>query len=466
MESDSNPPVENEILLNLSFVPKWAQAPAGQNPYAHFPDPGRDSRMGDSRRPYGAQGAARVGGRSGDRPSRDDRRDRRAPRRDERHPDAPGPRREPVARPAERPAPPETQVPPMDVRFLPERKYLGAVVKRIQKSRRAYPLAKLAGLFLSNPDFHLVKFELEGRTEPGHRLAQCDVCKALFLSATAAIEHFSASHREDYFTAQERELPPPTGQFNCVVRCRMGGDVLGPPNHHSYNDRLLELHTSRCPDLSLDEFRRTLETIHDPEAVEAWKTSCRIQRVTVRRDDPEAKPVPPAEVKNWLAGQATAHVHEVSRAVLPAPVARASRDRIIQSLVRETWNRESRFPLSLMISLRPAMRHMGLHLFKAGGNMTFVTAVSPAPIDPAHAIEPIRQALQYVQAHPGTTREIMLKDLFPEGPPEAIQAVVSHLLWLTDKGHLIEFFDGSLAVPSHLPAPVRKPPGTRAPAGS
>lgn len=458
MEPEPNASVDNEILLNLSFVPKWAQAPVGANPYADFKDTGRDSRPPDSRRGRGSE-------RFGREPSpfrREPGRDRRAPRREDRG-EAPGPRPSSGERPAARPAAFDAPLPPVEIRFLPERKYLGAVVRRIQKSRRAFPMAKLAGLFLSNPEFHSVKFDLGNSPPPGLRLAQCDVCKALFLDPGEARAHFGTAHREEFFAVQERELPEPVGQFTCVVRCRTGGELLGPPNHHSYNDRLLELHSERFSHLSLDEFRRTLETVHDPAQVEAWKTSCRVQRVTVRRDDPEARPVPPAEMKAWLTAQAAAHVHEIHRAVVPAPVARASRDRALQALVREAWTRESRFPLSLMIALRPALRHMGLHMFKAAGNITFATAVAPAPLDPAHAVEPIRQALGYVAAHPGTTRDQMLDDLFPAGQPEARHEVVSHLQWLTDKGHLIEFFDGSLAVPSHLPASFRSshPAGER-----
>ena len=43
----------------------------------------------------------------------------------------------------------------------------------------------------------------------------------------------------------------------------------------------------------------------------------------------------------------------------------------------------------------------------------------------------------------------MLKDLRPEaseGSPEP-QDVLSHLSWLIEKGHIIEFFDGTLSVP-------------------
>lgn len=453
MEQETNPSVDSEVLLNLSFVPKWAQAPVGVNPYADFRDTGRDARPPDVRR---GRGGPERAGREPAPFRREPSRDRRGPRREERG-GAPGPRPASGERTVPRPPPAEAPLPPVEIRFLPERKYLGAVVRRIQKSRRAYPLAKLAGLFLSNPEFHSVKFDAGTPAPPGLRFAQCDVCKALFLDPGEARAHFGAAHRDEFFVVQERELPEPTGQFLCVVRCRTGGELLGPPNHHSYNDRVQELHAERFSHLTLDEFRRTLETVHDPALVESWKASCRVQRVTVRRDDPEARAVPPAELKTWLAEQAAAHVHEIHRAVVPAPVARSTGDRALQTLLREAWTRESRFPLSLMISLRPAFRHMGLHLFKAAGNITFATAIAPAPLDPAHAVEPIRQALGYVAAHAGTTRERMLDDLFPDGRPEARHEVVAHLQWLTDKGHLIEFFDGSLAVPSHLPASFRSP---------
>jgi len=458
MESDSNPPVENEVLLDLNFIPKWAQASIGENPYAHFVETGRERYPTESRPSRGGPRMDR-GGREGKVPSRNARRDGRPPARETaRSSEGPSERRFDSAQTSDRMSHESLmQAPPVEVRFLPERRYLSAVVKRIQRSRRAFPLSRLAGLLLSNPDFHLVKLEIAGDADPRWHLAQCDVCKMPFLDTAAALDHFSAVHRQDYFTALEREAPPPSGQFTCVVRSRLGGELLGPPNHHSYNDRILDLHATRFSHISMDEFRRTLETVHDLEAVEAWKKECQIQRVIVRRDDPEGAPVPAAEVKTWLAQQAVVHVHTVKRMVIPAAVARAAQDRAIQRLVRDAWSKESRFPMTLMIALRPALRHMGLHVFKAAGNMTFITAVSPSPMDSTHAIEPIRKALLYVDTHPGCTREEMLKDLFPQ--PEESDAdrreVVTHLQWLADKGHVIEFFTGALAVPSHLPATLR-----------
>ncbi|MDZ4198727.1 MAG: hypothetical protein U1E27_05500, partial [Kiritimatiellia bacterium] len=263
MESEPNQPVDGDVLLHLNFVPKWARGASTANPYADFAGSDR-GRERDSRDRSPSRGGSRPerGGRDRDRAPGGERRmgDRssrpsgdRFPRSDSRAPHTPASRPEPAV---------PNALQWVEVRFLPERRALGAAVKRIQKSRRAFPLSELAGVFLSNPDFHQVKLEFSRQAPPGTRLAQCDLCGRLFLDASAAREHVAGAHREDFFTVETRELPPPTGVFTCVARCRIGNILLGPPNHHSFNDRLMELHSTRFSNLSLDEFRRNIETVH------------------------------------------------------------------------------------------------------------------------------------------------------------------------------------------------------------
>jgi hypothetical protein len=109
---------------------------------------------------------------------------------------------------------------------------------------------------------------------------------------------------------------------------------------------------------------------------------------------------------------------------------------------------ENRFPRTLMLALRPALRHMDMHFFKAG-SVTFVTAVHPAPINPDFAVPAIRDAVRYLAGHPGVTRAQMLEELFPGAPAESEDRVAleRNLQWLIEKGHVIEFFDHTLALP-------------------
>ena len=460
-------PERADLALELNFVPTWARRPPTENPYADGRFEGRESRGAEERHEgrerfrAGAPGARgrgferrpprREGGlaapKSADggssRPPREARRGRPAPER-------PAPAgAAPSAAP--RPAPL-----PIEIHFLPERRRLGAAAHRIHATRRAYPLSELAHLFLAKPEFYEVKIErARGAAEP-LKLYLCEADRMVFLQREEALAHAVARHSDRFFEARETELGPPQGQFVCVARCRRSGRLLGPPNHHAYNENLLQAHDEVAPELTLDEYRREIETVRDPEVIEQWKREASKVTLYHRRDMPDAPPLKPHEARALLRDQlAPALIREVSHATVPAAVAMNLEDERLRALLRDAWSRESRFPMSLMYALRPALRHMGLHLFKAGSSHTFVTAVAPSPIAPERAIAPIRAALDYLAAHPGCTRAQMLQDLFPGRDPAAdaeARALLGHLHWLVEKGHVIEFFDGTLSIP-HAPAP-------------
>ncbi|MCC7300665.1 MAG: hypothetical protein IT583_06270, partial [Verrucomicrobia bacterium] len=107
--------------------------------------------------------------------------------------------------------------------------------------------------------------------------------------------------------------------------------------------------------------------------------------------------------------------------------------------------------MSVSFALRAAFRHLHLQTFKAGKNINFVTSVKPDPIKPEKAAAHIRLVLEYLAEHPGSTREQLVEGLQPgtaKDTPE-VHGILNPLRWLIEKGHIIEFFNGTLSVPSH-----------------
>lgn len=523
MDENTRPTEREDIALELNFVPTWARKSPASNPYSGFSGPSAREERGTERR--GASGRDRPRRPMPDRGARPPRRDepRRAP---EGAPSSATPSFPPPADRGARPSPRadrsgpgrhggdryERAAPrlPINVSFLPERLRLGALVHKVHSTRRAYPLADLAGLFLNSAEATLIKLEIRrgpaGR-EGGEdlRFHQCKACRAVFLQEAELRAHIVARHLETYFDREDLLGEPPTGQFVCIARCGLSGELLGPPNHHSYNDRVAALHAERYPSMSLDEYRQRIETVRDEALIEQWREACRKQTVFRRKakspaegkggksrealapapaaavadaavegasetaPDAAVEPVADAapalterEARTWMLDHAVPGLSLTGlRAVLPSVEARALEEGPLRDTIRDAWTRESRFPMTLMLALRPALRHMGLHLFKAQENSAFVTAIRPVPLDPEHAIPAIRHALEYLRAHPGVTRRQMIEDLLPGRPAEdaEVHALLNHMHWLVDKGHVIEFFDGTLAVPGRG---GRKPSGADA----
>ena len=480
---------KDQVLIDLSFEPSWArQPPSG---------PGATPQVGG--RPFANRGDDRRGPRPANRndaPRRDvrDNRERRPmprPPRDRFEPQ----RNEP---------PPDPRLAAIEVSFLPERRGLAPLAHRLARSIRAYSLFEISALFLSKPDYFAVKLDLPDGVPADASLFQCSECKAVFLDREPAAVHAFARHFDKVCHKEEKAVEAPKGSFVCVARCTLSGTLLGPPNHHGFNDRVMEIHRLRFPNMPFEEYRKKIENIHDAQAIEAWKAEMTKQVVYHFGEGDKA-------VSFERFAEAEAHfrehclpgmVREGRHFIMPATTVHGLEDARLRRLLDEVLQRESRFPLRLSITLRLAFRHLGLHTFKSGDGHTFLTAVVPNPMDPQTAVPLVREILEFIGAHAGCTTQELSKGLRPdlasetpapdaapaEGgtPPVVSESVVeapaasvaeetpapapaaapastvpvpneltTQLRWLVEKGHVIEFWDGRLAVPHDTVARVQ-----------
>ena len=86
--------------------------------------------------------------------------------------------------------------------------------------------------------------------------------------------------------------------------------------------------------------------------------------------------------------------------------------------VGAAWRRESRHPFTLVLALRGAFKHMGLHVFRAGKGPGFVAATCPRAIDPDHAVDNIREVLPAYRKE-GIRHMVALRGDIPSGVVEA-----------------------------------------------
>ena len=487
-------------LLSLDFelAPAWAKkAPdVHHQRYADDPRggaaegrrPGRDDRGRDRRPPQ-------RGGPSSDfrRPSTGARpgADRGAPRPDR---GAPRPERNAFHADVRRPdeqrrdfRPPRVELPPLplEIRVLPDQKALGAVIRKIQTSHRAYPLRDIARLFLDNDAAYQIRIEpAKGENMP---LFQCKVCNLPALSEDEIRVHVLTTHLGDFFDVSEIEAEPPAGNFVCVARCGLSGELLGPPNHHSFNTRVQEMLRTRYAHMNPDDYRTRIEMVRDPETVTQWRESCRKKTVYRRKRpttplNPEAAAAPDAPAADAAAEseiplgpameRATAElvfqreilpgqILTVKHMVCPAAAVRRTPSARLLETVRETMNRELNFPASLFFALRGAFRHRELHLFRANQERgpEFVVVRAPTKLDASHVVAELGQVLEFINEHPGCTRPELLATL-SNGDEARAAHLATQLNTLVEKAHVVEFYNGILCPPSEHPA-FRYLPGER-----
>jgi len=413
----------NDVILDLNFVPQWARKPPGENHYSkkNYAEKQRPPRRDDRRAPRGE-------GRRDDRPRR--------------------PRQERPER-RERPRPPSEPIKeiPVTVSFLPEQKRLASLVKQIHHSRRAYPLMDLANLLVHDAEGYLVKIEVS-KGAPDFELFQCKRCKAVSASEELLKQHVMSTHLTDVYEKEEIEAEPPSGSFPGVARCRKTGILLGPPNHHSYTEKLNEVHQARFAHMSIEDYKRNVEIVKDEELVEQWKEESRKQTIYKLKSDPEAEPLDHRRAELDFAKQVPDLYETTHRAIVPAKVAQGLTDRNVTHAIRQVWSKESRFPLTMSFAMRAAFRHMHLYMFKAG-KINFVTHIKPNPVSPEKTIEKIAEVLVFLKDHPGSTRKHLLEVLHPSLDPASREAkdALQPLGWLIERGHIIEFFNGTLSVP-------------------
>ena len=350
-------------------------------------------------------------------------------------------------------------VKPLDaeIRVLPGQKELGGIIRKIQTGSIAYPLKQIAWFFLDHPEACHVKVTPK---DPQIKFHVCKACGFSCFSEEALDAHILSAHLGDYYTAEEMDVEPPSGQFGCVVKCGVTGELIGPPNLHGYNSKVREM----AQRLGMDEnsYRARLVTVRDQESVEAWRQSAtkkvfyrlKVAEVSAKpaegEEGAQAEAAETAPVPALERDQAEA---EFRRNIMPQikSVSKSSDMTFAQALkstdlpylfaVRDAIAKERRFPASLFFALRGAFHHRKLVFFRANDprGQEFVSAAKLAPLDVEHAIPELGAVVKFVEEHP----LCIVADL----PLE----MKGHLGWLVEKGHVVQYFNGVLALPETHP---------------
>lgn len=495
---------EKDAVLDLNFdlTPSWARnapdATMDRFKGRHYDDADSDGssrrdssrRDGSRSRPPSRDGGDRGKGGNDRRPPRRDMDRKGSPRPDMSRPESRGavvdfgssrpagdsrpPRREDNRPHFERPFRQEYQQPslPLEIRVLPEQKALGAIIRRVQTSHRAFPLRDIASLFLDNPNSCLIRIEpLKDQQIP---LFQCKVCGFPALTEEEVRVHLTSHHIQDFFDIEEVDCEPPTGVFNSVARCSLSGTLLGPPNHHSFASKLQEVLRTKYPNMSEETYRARIEVVREPEVIEQWRQQCTKKKVYRRKGivtetapvtpaaegtEAAAEPLPKApplsrEVAELVFAReiVPAQLASVKHLVCTAAIAVNTSSRPLAAMLRDTLNRERRFPASLFFALRGAFRHRKLHLFRVNDakGPDFVMLKTPVALDPAHTVKALHDVLTYVTEHPACTKIELVNNL-SGAEEEKKKETLIQLAWLLEKGHVIEFYNDVLSAPTEYP---------------
>lgn len=415
MDTENRPQLDLGSLANLDFTPAWAKKDAGVTVGKTRPE-----RDAGERKPFGDRDR-QDGRKFGDRRQQGPRKpfDRGAPRRF------------------------EERVRPLDaeIKVLPEPKALGTVIRKLQQDFHAYKLKDLAYFFLDNPESVLLRVA----PKDGTRFCQCKACGFASTRQDDVVEHLLAAHLGDYYEAREVECEPPKGNFSCVAKCGLSGELLGPPNHHDFGAKVKEMLRTRYPGMSEADYRSRIEMVRDPEAIEEWRKSAVKKTVYVAKgagEGAETRTREQAEAefrRNVLASM----VDEPKNLMITADKAMKSPVKPLQFAARDALEAERRAPYGMCFALRGAFHHRKMKFFRANDarGPEFVTSVEHKAFDAAHAIPELAKVANFIAENPCQPKQVVAPDAESE----------KQLVWLATTGHVVAFTNGVFSAVEKYP---------------
>ncbi len=489
---------DSEFDLDKLFLPAWAQEPSASK-YAHYEgETERPERRGDRDR-RGPRPPRREGPPGARRDDRRPRGERRGPSRPEggapRPESGPGrPFREDRGefRRGERREPPRP-LPEIDLSLRPEDKGVESLARQIKVTGRAYPLFDIAQMILQKPERHLVQFAVkkDAQGQPINPLFVCALDDTLWLSEDEAVGHVLRKHFTTFYQAERTATEPPKGRYTFVAQCGLSGVILGPPNHHDYQNQLRKLHTERFSRMPFEEYKSRVRIVRDEEVVKKWvdDQSWKTEYVCLNLPEPLRLENMAAVEKHFRETHKENIIKLVDSYTLNGAAARALRSPDLVRLVRSVWEDQRRFPLQIATVLSQQFAGHGLQFFKVNRTVTHVCVARPHYLDPTATpvSEGVKHIVDYINANPRCTRRQLVEALAPSPAPAGIEptggeppavsppesaaptpeqtAVIADLHWLIHQGHVIEFANGVLETakkplpkpPKPEPAPVAAP---------
>ena len=369
----------------------------------------------------------------------------------------------------------------------PEDTGFAALVKAVRASCRTYQLFEITRAVLEKNDRFVVVVQRARPERPAPAGEGAPPAKPapVFMSLPdhlpfdtedAAIHHVLTNNLGAFFEMQEIEVEAPKGNFPIINKCGITGELLGPPNHHRYQQVLQQHHAAKLGRMPFERFRESIISAREPEVIAAWMEKMKkATRYTWRPPAPKTATTPPMEAKAATpAATEIAPATDAPPAIEATPVAEAAavetpvpvpdapapltfdtiedarlhllanaRDKVVRAVdtvrfhgklieklppgeIRRALEghveRQRRFPLDTANALRGRLRREGFTIFKKGSRgVSYVCAVKRRFRVPGQVFsETISALIDFIEKNPMVlVKDLPKKFLSIEVPPAA-----------------------------------------------
>jgi hypothetical protein len=406
-------------------------------------------------------------------------------------------------------------MPDLDVSIQPETKGAEALARQIKQTGRAYPLFDIAHLILKKPERYVLVYSVNRKPDGqvSQPLLLCNLDETLWLSEQEAVDHVLSRHFATFYQVEKIPTEPPKGHYTFVAQCGLSGIILGPPNYHDYQTKLLRLHAERFSHMPFEIYKARVKIVRDEAVVKQWldEQSYRTEFVCLNVSDTVKLSSREDVERHFRETHLPNVIQPVETYTLTALAARSLPCRRLQALVRRTQEEQRRFPLRVVTTLSHQFASNGLHFFKVNKTVTHVCAARPRYLDLSTTAvsEGVKAIIDFIDSHPKSTRRQLVEVLAPStrqpnttteirvdavekpaptaidtpaptppsessaAPPVAatpappspeVAVILGNLHWLMHEGHVIEFANGILETakkPAARPAKPQPSPETQ-----
>src|SRR5438876_1803032 len=379
MEMMSSSTAEPIDLLDLKLLPAWVKEPEARS-YEHYAGEEEGGELRGRQRPPRSERERRTSDfRSGEH-SRSQANKKQPARLRKKMGGREYRLHEAKDRPSQdRHAPPVTQMPPeITIRFLPYALAFDNVVAQIKSGSVAYSVFALARLFLEKPE----RYEVCLTAKTKSSLYQLGEGSSVSLTGEFLERNAFRFACENFYKIDIKQSDPIKGTLSNVARCRLSGRLLGPTNHHNYQQQLRSLNEQRFSRrMSFADYQRQIEIANDPALVERWKEEARtVTKYTTVREEISLAFASAAEAErdfrtNYLPGL----IRSVEEVTIGGVFSRRLPDQVLNRTLEDAWARECRSPSNMMQELAARFREARLHVFRHRRGMLFASSIRPRP---------------------------------------------------------------------------------------
>ena len=291
------------------------------------------------------------------------------------------------------------------------------IADQIKKTARAYSVFEIARLILADRERYNVSFECDDSS--GKELFFGATDNSIWLSRGEAEANLIRTEKfSEFYNEESIEVDPPKGNFNSIAICGISGALIAPPNHHSYQTAIAQLHRSNFANMPIEKFKNKIRVDQNEETIEEWKKEQSLQKqytykASVDGDESLVLKSKEEAEAHFLANHSDELIQSSKSAVVPGKIDGKKISAGLLPLLKNASTHARKHPASLVNPLCKILGDQGLKFFKRGKKI-FACVCRPKPISPDDTLsEAINVLVTFIRENKRVTSKEIIDALAP-----------------------------------------------------